>query len=143
MRTSWYPFALLPSTSSPRLILASAFNAICFILCPPNCILYTLYLLYLFYFIYLFCSFASHYFYFYFAHSSIANLPFQCFTCYIVFTLPPWPFFAFTSLLTSFAHIVYRLVYTVLFTVCFTPCVTVSLFVSNCFALSWPGRNCK
>ncbi|XP_064809187.1 thyroid receptor-interacting protein 11 isoform X3 [Oncorhynchus masou masou] len=24
----------------------------------------------------------------------------QCFTCYIVFTLPPWPFFAFTSLIS-------------------------------------------
>uniref|UniRef100_A0A8K9XH44 Reverse transcriptase domain-containing protein n=1 Tax=Oncorhynchus mykiss TaxID=8022 RepID=A0A8K9XH44_ONCMY len=47
--------------------------------------------------------------------------------------------------LTSFAHIVYRLVYTVLLTVClfYSMCNSVSLYVSNCFALSWPGRNCK
>jgi hypothetical protein len=50
------------------------------------------------YCIYLFCSFAPHYLYLYFAHSSTANQPFQCFTCYIVFTSPPWPFLAFTSL---------------------------------------------
>ena len=92
--------------------------------------------------IYLFCSFAPHYFYFYFAHSSFANLPFQCFTCYIVFTFPPWPFFAFTSLISP--HLLTP-VYTVLLTVClfYSMCNSVLLYVSNCFALSWPGRNCK
>jgi hypothetical protein len=47
--------------------------------------------------------------------------------------------------LTSFAHIVYRVVYTVLLTVClfYSMCKSVSLYVSYCFALSWPGRNCK
>ena len=50
--------------------------------------------------------------YLYLAHSSTANLPFQCFTCYIVFTLPPWPFFClFLPYLISFAHIVYRLIF--------------------------------
>ena len=47
-------------------------------------------------------------------------------------------FFAFASLLTSFAHIV-------LLTVClfYSMCNSVSSYLSNCFALSWPGRNCK
>jgi hypothetical protein len=42
--------------------------------------------------------------------------------------------------LTSFAHIVYRLVSVCLF---YSMCNSVLLYVSNCFALSWPGRNCK
>ena len=72
----------------------------------------------------------------------LSNIPFQCFTCYIVFTSPPWPFFClYLPYLTSFAHIVYRLIF--LLYVCFTPCVTLLLNVSNCFALSWPGRSCK
>ena len=95
--------------------------------------------------LYLFSSFAPHYFYFYFAHSSTANLPFQCFTCYIVFTLPPWPVFVFTSLISPHLLTLYIdlfLLYYWLY-VCFTPCVTVLLYVSHCFALSWQGRNCK
>ena len=43
----------------------------------------------------------------------------------------------------SFAHIVYRLVSTVLLTVCLFYSMCNSVYVSNCFALSWPGRNCK
>ena len=47
-------------------------------------------------------------------------------------------------LFTPFAHTVYRLFFpTVLLTAClFIPCVTL-LFVSHCFALSWPGCICK
>jgi hypothetical protein len=40
----------------------------------------------------------------------------------------------------------YRLLFfpIVLLTVClFIPCLTVLLFVSHCFALSWPGHSCK
>jgi hypothetical protein len=45
---------------------------------------------------------------------------------------------------TSFTHAVYRFFY------CFIDCMfvyfmcnSVLLYVSNCFALSWPGRSCK
>ena len=47
-------------------------------------------------------------------------------------------------LLTSFAHTVYRFFYCINdCTFVYPMCNSVLLFVSHCFALSWPGRRCK
>ena len=49
-------------------------------------------------------------------------------------------------LLTPFAHTVYRLsfFYCVIdYTLVYSMCNSVLLFVSHCFALTWPGRSCK
>jgi hypothetical protein len=62
----------------------------------------------------------------------VSNVPFLC------FIWPPWPIYClYLPYLTSFAHIVYR----VIFLLCL--CNSVLLYVSNCFALSWPGGSCK
>ena len=46
--------------------------------------------------------------------------------------------------LTSFAHTVYRLFYFVIDCMfVYSMCNTVLLFMSHCFALSWPGLSCK
>jgi hypothetical protein len=76
-------------------------------------------------FIYIFCSFAPHYFYLYLAHSSTANQAFQHFTCYIVFTSPPWPFFALIS-----PH--FLTLYIDLYFYCIIDCMFVLLHVSLC-----------
>uniref|UniRef100_A0A8C8K534 ELMO domain-containing protein n=1 Tax=Oncorhynchus tshawytscha TaxID=74940 RepID=A0A8C8K534_ONCTS len=49
-------------------------------------------------------------------------------------------------LLTPFAHTLYRLYFfhcVINCTLVYSMCNSVLLFVSHCFALSWPGRNCK
>ena len=45
-------------------------------------------------------------------------------------------------LLTSFAHTVYRFFYCVIDCTFVYPMCN-SVFLSHCFALSWPGRSCK
>ena len=103
-------------------------------------------LLYLFYFIYLNLLLCTPLFLF------LRCTFFHCKSTIPVFYLQYCIYFAtmaffclYLPYLTSFAHIVYRLVSTVLLTVClvYSMCNSVSLYVSNCFALCWPGRNCK
>ena len=69
------------------------------------------------------------------------------FNWYIVITSPPWAIYCLTSLILLHLHTLYTLYtpFLLLLTVClFIPCVTLLLLsVSNCFALSWPGRSCK
>ena len=95
--------------------------------------------------IYLFCSFAPQYLP---AHSSSAcRSTIPVFNCYIVITSPPWPIYSL-----NLPHLLHSLYIDILFYfvllyywLClFIPCVSYSvLFLSYCFALSWPGRICK
>ena len=54
-------------------------------------------------------------------------------------------FYLYLPYLTSLAHIVYRLIFLLYYWLClfYSMCNSVLLYVSNCVALSWPGRNCK
>jgi hypothetical protein len=65
------------------------------------------------------------------------------FNCYIVITSRLWPIYCLASLILPHLHTLYIDFSIVLLTVhLLIPCVTV-LFVSHCFALSWPGCSYK
>ena len=59
--------------------------------------------------------------------------------------MPLGPIYCLPPYSSTFAHTVHRLFYFsfVLFTVRLFMCNSVLLFLSHCFALSWPGHSCK
>jgi hypothetical protein len=68
------------------------------------------------------------------------------FNWYIVITSPPLPNYSpYLPYLTSFAHTVYILFFYCIIDCMFvySMCNSVLLYVSNCYALAWPGRSCK
>ena len=65
--------------------------------------------------------------------------------CYIAIILPLWPIYCLISLILPHLHTLHIDV-----SYCIIDCMfvysmynSVLLFVSHCFALSWPGRSCK
>jgi hypothetical protein len=89
---------------------------------PPNYLIPT--------FLYI-CSFAPQYLYLHIYHSSV--------NAKLYFFSPLWPIYC----LSTFAHTVYRFFYCVIDCTSVYPMCNSVLFVSHCFALSWPGRSCK
>ena len=79
------------------------------------------------------------------AHSSSAHPTIPVFNRYIVITSPPWPIYClYLSYPTSFAHAVYIFFYCIIAGMfVYSMCISVVLYVTNCYALSWPGRSCK
>jgi hypothetical protein len=67
------------------------------------------------------------------------------FNCYIVITSPPWPIYCLISLILPHLRTLYIDFFYCIIDCMFvySMCYSVLLYVSNFFALSWPGRSCK